>query len=101
MGTVEQLEAKLWPYKMALMEVFGLDPEQTSTQISVGRESVTFTSFAPVQEITARLLADEVKLSGELSSDDSHTTVEIMNAGWNEAQIRAVRDYLEQFPGQS
>lgn len=100
MGTMEQLEAKLRPYKLALIEAFGLDPDTTSSSLSVGRESVTFTSLAPVQDITARLLADEVKLSGELSSEHSHTTVEIMNAGWNEAQLQAVRNYLEQFPGQ-
>lgn len=101
MGTMNQFEEQLRPFKLALIEAFGLDPDTTSSSLSVGRESVTFTSFAPVQDITARLLADEAKLSGDLSSDDSHTTVEIMNAEWSEAQLQAVRDYLEQFPGQS
>lgn len=101
MTTSNQFEARLRPYKMALVEAFGLDPDTTSSSLSVGHDSVTFTSLAPVQDITARLLADEVKLSGELSSDHSYTTVEILNAGWNEAQLQAVRDYLAQFPGQS
>lgn len=98
MGTINQLESKLRLYKLALIEAFGLDPDTTSGSVSVDPDSITFTCLSPVQDLQARLLVDEAKLSGVLSSDrPPATTVEVMAHHWNEAQRQAVETYIELF----
>jgi hypothetical protein len=90
MGTIEQLEAKLWPYKMALIEAFGLDPEKTSTEISANTDGVTFRGFYAGTDIP-----DKALITGD--SEAIHT-VEFLSLHWTEPQRKAVSNYIRQFP---
>lgn len=90
MGTINQLESKLRPYKLALVEAFGLDPDTTSSSMSVGPQSITFECLGPIRNVDARLLAGARQPVPDI--------VEVSASEWTEAQRKAVFDYLGQFP---
>jgi hypothetical protein len=95
MTTTNGLEAKLRPYKLALVEAFGLDEDRTARDMSVTRSEVTFkvigAGLATIQNATVR----------HDGLADSASTVTFEAKSWNESQQKAVSDYIVQFPAQS
>lgn len=90
MGTMEQLEAQLRPYKLALIEAFGLDPDKTSGNVSADQDSVTFRVDIIGTDLPPNALAT--------GDTDRVSAVEFLSIHWTEAQRKAVFDYLGQFP---
>lgn len=97
MGTMEQLEERLRPYKLAIIESFGLDPDKTSSSISAGRDSVTFKCVGVVPGVANGPLRRAI-MSGT-SDEPNVTTVEMEALHWTSEQRQAVEAYLKQFPG--
>lgn len=78
MATIEQLEAKLRPYKIAVIEAFRLDPEAVPMDgITVGLGGITITEYRPNKSLI------EHEFAGAEATD---------------AQREAVNAYLQQFP---
>lgn len=94
MATIEQLEAELRPYKLALIEAFGLDPEQTASNISAQPDSITFKVAGPLGNPSEGPFA-EAELRYE---DGSFISAEFPAHRWTPEQQRAVDAYLGQFP---
>ena len=96
MATIEQFEDHLKPFKLALVEAFGLDPDKVLREVSVSPDSVTFRIFG------THVIGDlpiGAKLSGILDGEGPHpTTVECSAELWSEGQRRAAEEYMAQFP---
>lgn len=92
---MEEFEANLRPYKLALVEAFGLMPEQTSENISATPHAVTFQCVGVVPGVAAGPLS-RAWMSGISGSDV--TTVEVRAKDWTHEQREAVEAYMEQFP---
>ena len=98
MGTMEQLEAQLRPYKLALVEAFGLDPATTSSQISAREEAVTFQVLASDQADFDTLRKGALALA-ELRFEQGEPVAATFRAtSWDREQHRAVQAYIDQFP---
>lgn len=90
MGTIEQLEAELQPYKLALIAAFGLDPDRTPNQLSIGIDRATFYQLhgSPQPPAPAEVRSDG---SGEAFIVEYHAE------HWTPEQRQAVDDYLDRF----
>lgn len=91
---IEQFEAALWPYKLALIEAFELDKGKTSANMSITKDEATF------KVIGLGLGAIENATVRHDGLTESASEVSFDAQGWNESQRKAVADYLGQFPEQ-
>lgn len=96
MGTMNQFEEQLRPFKLALIEAFGLDPGKTSSSVSVGSDSVTFKCVGMTAEEIAGL-DRRVTVYWDVTVPGLNK-VEFPAGGWNEEQRQAAEAYRGQFP---
>lgn len=89
MTTIEQLEANLRPFKIALVEAFGLDPEKTWGAMSITSTTATFhvIDVQPALHPTATVRGDR-----------EDAWVEFPAELWTDEQRQAVDAYIAQFP---
>lgn len=92
MGTMEQLEAQLRPYKLALIEAFGLEEDETARDMSITH---TESTFKVIGADPGRFDNATVRHDGLA---ESIPTVTFDARFWSDAQRKAVSDFIGQFP---
>lgn len=92
MATIEDFEARLRPFKLALSEAFGLDPDKTSSNVSVDRESAM---FRVVVHDAAEL--EDFTNASFLFEAGQHVGVVFPAVVWTPEQRQAAEGYLGQF----
>lgn len=92
MATIEGFEAQLRPFKLALLEAFGLDPGKTSSNVSVDSESASFKVIGAGYGDFQNAIVRHDGLT------ESVPTVIFEAQFWTEAQRQAVEAYRGQFP---
>jgi len=98
MGTMNQFEDRLRPFKLALIEAFGLTPEQTGTQISADKGSVTF-RIVVKDDAERKALREGPLAPANLRYESGEFPSATFPAPYRTPeQSQAVTAYLEQFP---
>lgn len=92
MATIEGFEAQIRPFKLALLEAFGLDPGKTSSNVSVDRESAMFRVVVHDQsELETFTNASFLFEAGQ------HVGVVFPAVAWTPEQRQAAENYIGQF----
>lgn len=91
---INQFEAALRPFNLALREAFGLDPDKTASSISADPDSVEFKVVGPLGNINDGPFA-EADLRHE---GGSFISAKFPAYRWTPEQRRAVEAYIGQFP---
>lgn len=92
---IEDFEARLQPYKLALLEAFDLDPGKTSSNVSANAEVVTFKCIGLTSEELADMTRADVWWDINVPGLNEVT---FPARGWNDEQRQAVESYRGQFP---
>lgn len=98
MGTMNQFEEQLRPFKLALIEAFGLDPEKTGSNISAGSHEVTFRVIASSSEEREALRKGPLAAASLQYEAGEFPSAKFPADVWTKEQAQAVEAYLDQFP---
>lgn len=98
MGTMNKFEEQLRPFKLALIEAFGLAPEKTGSNISAGPDAVTFRVIASSSQEWEALRKGPLAAASPQYEAGQFPSAKFHASSWTKEQAQAVELYLAQFP---